>query len=79
MDVDTHRGEGIDGLFARVFQGLHEFLADREKGILWPFGIPIDGAAVDEGGEEAASVEHIERTRIILKNGSEYSVTVVDF
>lgn len=55
MDVDTHVGEGRFELWVSQVQGLQDLAADRQEGLLRPGAEPVDGAAVDEGGEHAAA------------------------
>ena len=55
MDVDTHAGQGRLDLGLGQVQGVQHLAADGQQGLLRPGAEPVDGAAVDEGGEHAAA------------------------
>ena len=55
VDVNTHAGHSRLQLWLRQVQGLQHLGADRQQGLLGPGAEPVDGAAVDEGGELAAA------------------------
>lgn len=55
VDVNTHIGQGRLELWLGQVQWLQHLAADRQQGLLRPGAEPVDGAAVDEGGELAAA------------------------
>ena len=55
MDVHTHAGQGrLDVGLSQVTRR-QNLGADRQQGLVWPGAEPVNGAAVDEGGEHAAA------------------------
>lgn len=55
VDVNTHLGQGRLEVWQGQAQWLQHLAANRQQGLFRPGAEPVNGAAVNEGGELAAA------------------------
>jgi len=79
VDFDAHLAERLDEvlLLGGPLQGDEGTARDGEESVCGPFSEPVDGAAVDQGGEHAAArpgkgLEGFRMSAFIVKPYSEF-------